>query len=115
MGIIFWLLYGGYLLLNVLDGLTTWIIIRPDKFHREANPVARWLFIKLGIPRGIIIVEGVVQGLMTLLIFWLLGTIPWMAYTVLGVGNAIFGWIVIGSLKIIRDLRKRERKTRLQV
>lgn len=107
MGIVFWLLYGSYLLLNVLDGLTTWIIIRPDKFHREANPLARWLFIKLGIPRGIIIVEGVVLSLLTLVIFLVLGRSPLVAYILLGIGDLIFLWIVVGSFGLMRKLRQR--------
>lgn len=109
MSVLFWLLYSLYLLLNVLDGLTTWLIIRPDKFHREANPVARWLFIKLGIPRGIIIVEGVVLSLLTLVIFWLLGRNSLIAYILLGIGDLIFLWIVVGSFGLMSKLKQREK------
>jgi len=105
---LFWLLYGSYLLLNVLDGLTTWIIIRPDKFHREANPLARWLFVKMGIPRGIIIVEGVVLSLLTLVIFWLRGHNPLLSYILLGIGDLIFMWIVVGSFGLMSKLKQRE-------
>lgn len=109
MTILFWLLYISYLVLNILDGLTTWIIIRPDKFHREANPIARWLFIKMGIPRGIIIVEGVVLALLTLVVFWLLGRSPVLAYVLLVIGNMIFGWIVVTSFGLMRKLKNRKK------
>ncbi len=109
MDIVFWLLYAVYLILNALDRITTWLVIRPDHYDREVNPLARWLFIQLRIPRGIIIVEGVTQALVTLFIFWLLAKHPLLTKFLLGFGILVLGRIVEGSLLMLknqRDLKK---------
>lgn len=49
-----------FLVLNVLDGHSTWLVIRPCHYHRERNPVARWAFRKLGLPHGIAIFKALV-------------------------------------------------------
>ena len=107
MDLVFWLLYAVFLILNALDGITTWLVMRPAHYNREANPIARWLFIKLRIPRGIIIVEGATQTLVTLLIFWLLSLNSLLTKILLGFGILVFGWIVLGSFGLIRKLRER--------
>ncbi len=49
-----------FLILNVLDGHSTWLVIRPHHFGRERNPVARWAFRKLGLPHGIFLFKALV-------------------------------------------------------
>ncbi len=44
-----------FLILNVLDGHSTYLVLKPHHYGREKNPVARWVFRKLGVPRGIIV------------------------------------------------------------
>jgi hypothetical protein len=90
---IFFSLYVIYVVLNIFDGITTWIILRPDHFNREMNPIARWIFIKLGIPRGIIITEMAVISLLTPLIFFLAAVNLLLIKIALGVGVAIFSWV----------------------
>ena len=103
----FLVLYLVLVALNLLDGFTTWKFVKPDHYGREANPIARWLFSKLRIPRGIIIVEGVTQALVTLFIFWLLARNPLLTKLLLGFGIMVFGWIVQGSFGLIKKLRER--------
>jgi len=43
-----------FVILNILDGHSTWKVLYPDKHHREMNPLARWVFRKLGVTKGII-------------------------------------------------------------
>ena len=104
MDFVFILLLVMNVILNVLDGLTTWLIIKPDKFQREANPVARWLFIKMGIPNGIIIVEAVWISTVSLVVFWVAGRNMLLAKMLLGLGFVVFGWIVQGSFRIMKKL-----------
>ncbi|MFO8145095.1 MAG: hypothetical protein R6T89_05150 [Candidatus Syntrophosphaera sp.] len=35
-------LYAAFVVFNVLDGYSTWKVLRPDHYARELNPVARW-------------------------------------------------------------------------
>jgi len=107
MDIFFIGLFVSNVILNVLDGLTTWLIIKPDKFQREANPVARWIFLRLGIPNGIIIVEAVWISTVSLIAFWVAGWNMPLAKILLGLGFVVFGWIVQGSFRILRKLGNR--------
>ena len=35
-----------FVILNILDGHSTWKVIQPNHLHRERNPVARWIFLQ---------------------------------------------------------------------
>ncbi|MDY0152150.1 MAG: DUF5658 family protein [Candidatus Cloacimonas sp.] len=45
-------LTAAFLVLNVLDGHSTYLVLKPNHFSRERNPIARWVFRKLKIPRA---------------------------------------------------------------
>lgn len=48
-----------FVILNILDGHSTWKVLYPDKYHREMNPLARWVFRKLGVTKGIITYKSI--------------------------------------------------------
>ena len=52
--------------------------------------------------------EGVVLSLLTLVIFWLRGHNPLLSYILLGIGDLIFMWIVVGSFGLMSKLKQRE-------
>jgi hypothetical protein len=110
LDLLFVLLYAVYAVLNVFDGITTWIILRPDKFHLELNPVARWIFIKLGIPQGIIITEMAVLSILSPLIFCLAARHMLLVKITLGLGVAFFSWLVTDNFLIIRKQNRQTRK-----
>lgn len=62
---LFWVLLGTFIGLNVLDAHSTYLVLRPHYFYREKNPVARWFFRWLGIPRGIVIFKAVLMSILT--------------------------------------------------
>lgn len=103
----FYILYGVYLILNVLDGISTWLVLRPDHFEREANPIAKRIFIRLGIPRGIIITEAGVLTLLTPLLFFLAGTQLEITVALLFAANLVFIWVVTDNLKIAFRYRRK--------
>lgn len=107
MDLAFIILYVVYFILNVFDGITTWIILKPDHYGRELNPAAKWIFIKLGIPRGIIITEAGVLALLTPLIFWLAAVNLTLVKILLGVAVLIFSWVVADGIRIIHRMKKR--------
>lgn len=98
--VIFYILYGVYLILNVLDGVSTWLVLRPDHFEREANPVAKRIFVALGIPRGIIVTECAVLTVLTPLIFFLAGTQLELALALLLAADLVFLWVVLDNFRI---------------
>ncbi|HRY83591.1 MAG TPA: DUF5658 family protein [Candidatus Cloacimonadota bacterium] len=102
-----YVLFGIYAVLNVMDGISTWLVLRPDHFEREANPVARFIFLKLGIPNGIIITEAAVLAILSPLIFWLAGTQPEIAVVLLLAADLVFLWVVTDNLRIALRYRRK--------
>lgn len=114
MTILALVLYGTLLVLNVLDGHYTWKVLRPRHLTRESNPLARWIFSKLGLLRGIVVAELLWIGFITLVV-WLafrLRAPGWEAALigVLAIGNAVFLAVVIHNLKVWRNLKRKARK-----
>jgi len=94
------------LILNILDAHSTWLVIRPFYFHRERNPIARYVFRKMGIPSGIIVFKAV---LMSILILCISYYAAWDAFTiniVLVVANIVFGWVVIHNYRVFLKYRR---------
>ena len=94
-----------FIFLNILDGHSTWCVLRPDYYHRERNPVARWIFRRLRLVPGIILFKAV-------LLIFLAGCIGYYsAYDagtiniVLLVSNLVFTLVVIHNYRVARRLR----------
>lgn len=95
-----------FLLLNVLDAHSTWLVLRPHHYYRERNPVARWAFRKLKIPGGIIIYKTI---LLCILIPCIAYYSAWDAFTiniVLCVANLLFLLVVLHNYRIWRKATK---------
>jgi len=58
-----------FLILNVLDGHSTWLVLRPDNYQRERNPLARWFFRKLHLPRAIVIYKIVILAALSMMFY----------------------------------------------
>ncbi|MCB5247373.1 MAG: DUF5658 family protein [Candidatus Cloacimonetes bacterium] len=104
--------FGIFVLLNILDGHSTWKVIRPNHLHRERNPVARWFFRKLGLPRGIVIFK-------TVLLLILGGAFAIYAKKetrimniTLGVANLVFLAVVIHNYRVYERVKAHREVTR---
>lgn len=102
-------LFGIYALLNILDGISTWLVLKPDHFERERNPLARWIFIRLGIPRGIVITETGILGILSPVIFFLATKHLALVNFVLILAIIIFIWVVGDNFYQTSKLRNRKR------
>lgn len=104
------LLYLALVALNLLDGISTWHFVRPGHFHREANPLARWMFRKLGITRGIILAELLWIGLISLIFFltWSMPVLGSVLIALLAIGIVVFAYVVIDNFRFLRRIRQRE-------
>ena len=97
-----------FILLNVLDAHSTWLVIRPNNYSGERNPVARWVFRKLGIPQGIVIFKA---GLLAILIPCMFYYSAYEVFTmniVLIVADILFLWVVLHNYKHFRQRVKFE-------
>lgn len=103
-------LYGILVALNVLDGISTWNVVKPNFYARETNPVARWMFIKLGITRGIILAEVLWIGFITLVffLFYRDQVMSTVLLIFLCVGILVFLQVVSGNFRIWKRIRQRK-------
>ncbi len=99
-----------FLILNILDAHSTWLVLKPNKYRQERNPLARLVMKKLGVKRGIYLLK---LGLL----------IPFTVFTVLylrddekgfnlvfTITDVVFGFVVYNNYKIYRkELRRRNR------
>lgn len=102
---LFWWLLGLFIALNFLDAHSTWIVMRPHHFGRERNPVARWVFKKLGIPRGIIIFKAALLAILIPAMGFYAGNDSFTINIVLLVFCLIFALVVGNNYRIYRRLR----------
>lgn len=101
-----------FVVLNILDGHSTWKVTQPNHYHRERNPLARWIFRKLGLPRGIVIFKA---GLLLILggAFAYYAKKETRALNVtLGVANLIFLAVVIHNYRVVKKIRTRREMQR---
>lgn len=95
-----------FLLLNVLDGHSTWLVMRPHHFYREKNPIARWVFRKLGIPHGIVFFKASLLS-----ILFVAGSFygAWETFTlniVLLVADLLFSYVVVHNYLLYKRLKR---------
>jgi hypothetical protein len=94
-----------FVILNILDGHSTYIVLRPNHYAREKNPVAKWVFRKLGILRGIIIWKTLLLSALIYLMFTQYLTEPYMLNIILLVANVFFLWVVVHNYRVHRKLK----------
>ncbi len=98
------LLFVLFVLLNVLDAHSTWNVLKPDHYNRERNPVARWVFRKLGIPRGIIIFKVVLLLILAIAFAFVASSATFTLNIILIIADLIFLLVVIHNYRICKRL-----------
>ena len=94
-----------FLLLNILDGHSTYLVLKPNYYHREKNPVARWVFKKLKIPNGIIIFKTVLMAILILAISYYT---VWDSLTIniaMTVADLLFLIVVLHNYRLYRRIK----------
>ncbi|HOZ00442.1 MAG TPA: DUF5658 family protein [Candidatus Syntrophosphaera sp.] len=100
-------LFAAFVLLNVLDGHSTWMVLRPDHYRRERNPVARWIFRKFGLPRGIVIFKFVLLLVLGALFAFYAASDTFTLNIVLLVADIVFLVVVLHNYKVYRRMAPR--------
>ncbi|PKN74356.1 MAG: hypothetical protein CVU49_09050 [Candidatus Cloacimonetes bacterium HGW-Cloacimonetes-2] len=107
--LLLWILLPLYILLNLLDAISTWLVVKPDKYAQEINPLARWLFIRLGLFRGLLVAETLNLGIFTPLIIILAAFFPVLATILLSLAVLFYAVLVVNNFRIY--LRQKRRDT----
>ena len=97
---LFWSLLALFVLLNALDGHSTYLVMRPNHYKRERNPVARYFFRKIGIPNGIIIFKAVLLAILMPAMGFYAGNDAFTINIVLLVFNILFALVVIHNYRL---------------
>jgi len=98
------LLMAPFLVLNVLDGHSTYLVLRPQHYHREKNPIARWIFRKLKLPTGIIVFKTVILAVVIPAVCYYAA---WDASTInltMFIADLLFLWVVQHNYRVYKKL-----------
>ncbi|MDD4309896.1 MAG: DUF5658 family protein [Candidatus Cloacimonetes bacterium] len=91
-----------FLAFNVLDGHSTYLVLKPNHYRREKNPVARWVFTWLGIPRGIIIFKTVLMSVLIIAIGYYAAWDPFVLNITMTLADVMFILVVLHNYRIAR-------------
>ncbi len=103
---LFWALLILFILLNVLDAHSTFLVMRPAHYKRERNPVARWVFRRLGLPRGIIIFKMVLLAILIPAMGFYAGNDLFTINIVLIVCDLVFILVVKHNYRVYQRVRQ---------
>jgi hypothetical protein len=95
-----------FLLLNVLDAHSTYLVIKPHYYEREKNPIARWVFKKLGIPRGIVIFKVLLMSILIVAIAYYAAWDPLTINIAMLIADVLFLVVVLHNYRIARRLKR---------
>ncbi|MCB5254131.1 MAG: DUF5658 family protein [Candidatus Cloacimonadaceae bacterium] len=103
---LFWSCLSLFVLLNVLDGHSTYLVMRPNHYRRERNPIARFVFRKIGIPQGIIIFKAVLLAILIPAMGFYAGNDLFTINIVLLVSNLVFLMVVIHNYRLYNKIKQ---------
>lgn len=103
---LFWSCLSLFVLLNVLDGHSTYLVIWPNHYQRERNPIARFVFRKIGIPQGIIIFKTVLLAILIPAMGFYAGNDLFPINIVLLVSNLVFLLVVIHNYRLYNKIKQ---------
>jgi len=95
-----------FCILNILDGHSTFLVLKPHHYHREKNPLARWIFRKLGIPRGIIIFKTLLLTILILAISYYTAWDPLTINIAMLVADILFLLVVLHNYRVYRRIKR---------
>ncbi|MCD8478830.1 MAG: DUF5658 family protein [Candidatus Cloacimonetes bacterium] len=102
---LFWALLALFVVVNILDGHSTYLVLKPHYYERERNPVARWAFRKLGLPRGIIIFKVLLLAILIPAMAFYGGNDLFTINIVLIVSNVVFVFVVRHNYRVHKKIR----------
>ena len=107
--VLFWILLSLFIGLNVLDAHSTHLVMRPHHYHRERNPVARWVFRKLGLPGGIVFFKALLLGVLIPAMIWYKAEDVFSINIVLSTADILFVVVVAHNYNVYRKIQKNRR------
>lgn len=94
-----------FLILNILDGHSTYLVVSKTSLKSEKNPIARWIFKKLGLLKGIFFLKFI-SLVLTILIFLNYKLIKDEINIILAAGNLFYLFVVINNYRNYKKYQK---------
>ena len=98
---LFILLFFAFLVLNYLDVLSTYKIVKKVGYKGERNPIARWLIKRYGALKGLLILKSMII-FVTPLIFWSYAESPLYLNITLGFIDIVYLCVVLNNFRIYK-------------
>jgi len=93
-----------FFVLNLLDIHSTWLVLKPDYYHRERNPIARCFFRKCRLPQGIILYKSVLMSFLGVFVsYWWSETLTLNLALLLG--NILYTYVVLHNYRVQKSYR----------
>lgn len=106
---LFWSYLALFILLNIMDAHSTYIVMYPNHYYREKNPIARIVFKKLGCLQGVVIFKTVLLGILIPAMLYYAKHDLYTINIVLSAANLVFALVVINNYRIYHKHVKKRR------
>ena len=98
-------LFSAFLVLNYLDVLSTYKIVKKVGYKGERNPIARWLIKRYGALKGLLILKSIIIFIIPL-IFWSYAESPLYLNITLGFIDIVYLYVVLNNFRIFKKVPK---------
>jgi hypothetical protein len=95
-----------FILLNVLDAHGTYLVVSHSSYRSERNPIARFLFRRLGLVPGILVLKSIIAVVIFLIIRYY-NLLKTEILIILSIANVAYSIIVTKNYKHYRKLKQR--------
>lgn len=109
-GLATWTLFVIFVILNLMDGHSTFLVVRPDNFGREKNPFARFIMKKMGLIPGIITLKSLLILPLTLVALDFIRKDVKSYFLVFSIADLLYGLVVCNNYRIYGNMRKRKKR-----
>ncbi len=108
--LLYWVLLGVFCTLNLLDGHSTYQVLKPYYYHRERNPVARWVFRRMGLPQGIVVFKAIILGMLIPAMSYYAAHDPFTINIVLVVSGVVFTLVVLHNYRVYNRIKEERQR-----
>lgn len=91
-------------ILNIIDAILTWKVIKLGSIRNERNPLARWIFKKIGPIPGMIILKGIALIIIAYVIICYKKFLPDI-HSFAIILNAFYLYIVINNIIVLKKMK----------
>ncbi len=103
MLILFILLVLVFLILNILDAISTYKVVKRTSYMSEKNPIARFVIKKVGTIKGIMIIKSMIIVIMPMIIYAYIISKKEIIYVLIFM-NILYFLVVFNNFRITRRI-----------